>query len=280
MKVLFTGRGTSGSWAIRGVQVGAQLGAAVKPMATLEDCRAADVIVAVKRVPAQLLENIRASGKPWVYDIVDAFPQPLSSTWSRTQCLGWLNETISTLKPTSVIWPTERMQDDFGGGWSVIYHHHRPGLAINPIRESIQVIGYEGSEKFLEGWMPAIDAECHRLGARFEINPARLADVDVVLALRGPRWNGYAQQAWKSNVKLANAHASGTPFIGMPEAGYEETRTGAEYWVKTPEQLTLALKWLEAQSAREEIASRFLSATFPVARIAKDYQAMLCALKS
>lgn len=280
MKVLFTGRGRSGSWTIRGEQVGAALGATVKPDATLEDCRAADVIVAVKRIPAQLLANIHASGKPWVYDIVDAFPQPQSSTWSRAHCLDWLNETIRALRPTAVIWPTARMQDDFGGGWKVIYHHHRPGLAINPIRESIQVIGYEGSEKFLEGWMPAIEAECQRLGARFEVNPARLADVDIVLALRGPRWSGYATENWKSNVKLANAHASGTPFIGMPEAGYEETRTGAEYWVKTPEQLSQALKWLEAQSAREEVASRFLAAALPVERVAKEYQAMLCALKS
>src|SRR5688572_31220626 len=116
MKVLFTGRGTSGSWKIRGEQIGAAMGATVKPMATLEDCRAADVIVAVKRIPAQLLENIRASGRPWVYDIVDAFPQPLCSTWSRSQCIDWLNEVIGTLKPTAVIWPTARMQDDFGGG--------------------------------------------------------------------------------------------------------------------------------------------------------------------
>jgi hypothetical protein len=278
MKVLVTGRGVSGSWAIRGEQLGAAIGATVKPMANLDDCRAADLIVAIKKVPADLLNNIRASGRPWVYDIVDAFPQPECTYWSPERSRAWLRDHIKNLSPNAVIWPNERMQKDYGGGGLVVYHHHRPGIAVNPIRESVRKIGYEGSAKFLEGWSRSIDEQCKRRGYQFVVNPDRLADVDIVLAVRGPRWNGYAQQHWKSNVKLANAHGSGTPFIGMPEDGYTETRSGAEYWATDPRQLSTCFDWLESQSAREEVASRFLAASLPIDKIAADYRDGLCGL--
>lgn len=279
MRILVTGRGKSGSWTIRGEQLGAAIGATVKPMASLEDCRAADLIVVVKFIPDELLNAIRQSGRPWVYDIVDAFPQPECTYWSPERSRAWLKEHVARLGPKAVIWPNKRMQRDFGGGGLVVYHHHRPGIEVNPIREKVQAIGYEGSERFLEGWREAIEYQCRKRGYRFVVNPDRLSDVDVVLAVRGPRWNGYAQQHWKSNVKLANAHGSGTPFIGMPEDGYTETRSGAEYWVNEPKQLGTCLDWLEAQSAREEVASRFLAHALPIERIAARYRDFLCTSK-
>lgn len=279
MRILITGRGRSGSWAIRGDQLGSAIGATVKPMSTLDDCRAADLIVAVKFIPPELLAAIRASGRPWIYDVVDAFPQPECSEWSRDRSIEWLQAHVAKLSPNAVIWPNERMQKDFGGGGLVLYHHHRPGLAINPIREKVKTIGYEGSERFLEGWCGAIDAQCKKRGLQFVVNPQQIADVDVVLAVRGPRWSGYAQQHWKSNVKLANAHGSGTPFIGMPEDGYIETRSGAEYWLNEPGQIGACLDWLEAHSAREEVAARFLGAALPIDRIAEKYRGWLCKSK-
>ena len=65
LKILVTGRGGAASWTIRGEQIGAALGATVKPKASLEDMRAADVILVVKKVPDELLADLRKSGRPW-----------------------------------------------------------------------------------------------------------------------------------------------------------------------------------------------------------------------
>jgi hypothetical protein len=278
MKLLFTGKGgKSGSWQIRAREVGEALGATVKAHSTLEECQAADVIVVVKRITPQLLANIRASGRPWVFDTVDFFPQPDCTVWSREQTIEWVRGRLDFMQPTGVVFANQRMQQDIGwaGPQTAIYHHHRPGIRINPIREKIQTIGYEGAPQFIEGWEAAIGEACADLGCAFTVNPRELADLDVVLALRGPRHNGYAQQHFKSNIKLANAHASGTPFIGMPEDGYEETRTGVEYWVKRPADLLPALRWLESQSAREQISERFLQAAYPVDKAATSLRAFL-----
>lgn len=281
MKVMFTGKGTSGSYRIRAEQISRAMHAQEVPLASEAELRRVDVAVVVKRLPDALLNNLRAAGIPWVWDVVDSFPQPECTSWSRDYAVAWVRGELERLKPHAVIWPNARMCDDvaWSGPQEVIYHHHRPGIVRNPIRETIRTVGYEGRIDYLDGWEKGIGDACRSIGAAFTANPRHLSDVDVVLALRGPRWNGYPQQAWKSNVKLANAHGSGTPFIGMPECGYEETRTGAEYWVKTPQDLTRALHWLEAQSSREEVSERFIAAAVPVERAAEQYREFLCKLK-
>jgi hypothetical protein len=204
----------------------------------------------VKRVPDALLQALR--GIPIVYDIVDAYPQPYGNEWSRGECLNWLSREVKRIRPAGLIAATKRMAEDCEGfGIPVLWlpHHHRPGIARNPIREEIRKIGYEGSPQYINQWRPYIEAECQRIGAEFVVNPPRLADVDVVLALRDAK--GYAPRFWKSNVKLANAHGSGTPFIGCRESGYIETASGAEYWADNPVELRVAMDWLKSQSARE-----------------------------
>jgi hypothetical protein len=279
VKVLFTGTGTSGSWQIRGMQMAAALGARAIPRATSAQCREADVIVAVKRVPADLLAEIRSSGRPWLWDVVDAYPQPACGTWNKEEALQWLRQRVAELGPTEVIWPNRRMQQDAGIPGLVLYHHHRPAIRINPIRARIEAVGYEGSPAYIAGWRAEIEAECARIGARFVVNPTQLADVDVVLAMRDTKHAGYPQRHWKSNVKLANAHGSGTPFIGMPEDAYMETRTGAEYWATTPQEIGPALGWLASQSAREEVQERFLQAAISVKTAAQQLRDYLCAFK-
>jgi hypothetical protein len=259
VKILVTGRGGAGSWTVRGEQIGRTLGAQVKAKATPEDCRNADVILAVKRVPDDLLAAIKASGRPWVYDIVDAYPQPDASEWTASMASRWGKQHVGRLKPDAVIWPNARMRQDCDGGGAVVYHHARPGIERNPIRPRIAHVGYEGEANYLDGWAGVLADECARRGAEFVLNPGSLADLDVVVALRGGRWDGYVQRHWKSNVKLANAHASGTPFIGLPECGYQETAAGCEYWVTTPRELAIALDWLETQDARRAISERFWS---------------------
>jgi len=279
MKILVTGRGGAGSWAIRGDQIGAALGADVAPMATLDAMRAADVILAVKRVPPQLLADIRRSGRPWVYDIVDAYPQPACTSWSRADAIAWVQALLADLQPTAVIWPTERMRDDVCGGaagaGAVVHHHCRPGIERNPVRDRIGVLGYEGCTDYLAGWQTAIAQECRRLRLQFVANPARLADVDIVLALRGPAHNGYVQRHWKSGVKLANAHGSGTPFVGGPECGYRETATGGEAWVESDDDLRAALTQLSAAETRRAVAAAFLAAARTVDTAAAEVRTAL-----
>lgn len=279
MRILVTGRGSSGSWKVRGEQIGAAMGAMVKPLAGLSDMRAADVILVVKRVPEELLANLRRSGRPWVYDIVDAYPQPECSTWNQDRAIEWARAHIQALRPAAVIWPNQRMRDDCNGDTpgGTVYHHARPGLRRNAIRERMAVIGYEGSERYIQGWRPAIDAECRRRGLKFVVNPPELADLDVVLALRSGARDCYATRHWKSNVKLANAHGSGTPFIGARECGYMETGCGAEYFADHPSELSQALNWLESRAARAAAGEHLFGARLTVAQQAEHTRAILAA---
>lgn len=272
MNLLITGRGTSGSWQCRGVQLGAAAGALVTNAPTLAECKAADVIVVVKRIPPDVLATIRKSGTPWVFDAVDFYPQPACSSWSQGEAIEWVRKQLHRLDPAGVIWPNQRMQQDCGDGWRgfVLPHHHRPGIARNPIRERVEVVGYEGAERYIEAWRPQIEHECRRRGWRFVANPERLADLDIVLALRCGQWDGYATRHWKSNVKLANAHGSGTPFVGQRDCGYAEMASGAEYWTETAAGLSVCFEWLGSQSTREQIADRFLQRACPVERAASD----------
>lgn len=279
MKLLFTGRGGAGSWMVRGEQLGAAMGATVKPMATVADMKGHDLVVVVKRVPEALLEALKRSRVPWVYDIVDAYPQPGCSLWTPEQCKGWLFHHLDALRPPlGVIWPNRKMQEDADvSRGAVVYHHHRPGIKRNKISERISRVGYEGSAKYLDGWTTSLALECKRRNIEFVLNPAHIADLDIVIAMRGGAWDGYAQRNWKSNVKLANAHGSGTPFIGARESGYQETSTGCEYWADTPRELATALDWLESRDSRLTVHERFLSKPYTVNHAAGD---MLCALKS
>lgn len=274
MDVLITGRGTSGSWEIRGRQLGAALGARVEPMAeTVNE----PVAVVVKRAPDRLLRSLR--GRLLVWDVVDAFPQPSSDSWTQDQCLRWLDHEVERIRPNAIIAATERMAVDcrrYGVPVLCLPHHHRPDIARNPIRERIEVVGYEGSPRYIVGWSRVIERECSRIGARFVVNPSALADVDVVLALRDSK--GYAPRQWKSNVKLANAHGSGTPWIGCREAGYLETASGAEYWADTPAELAIALDWLADRCAREYVADRLVQKAFPLEAAAERLKTLLRSL--
>jgi hypothetical protein len=272
MHILMTGRGTSGSWQIRAQQIGKAIGARVVPQASDADCRWADVIVVVKRIPPDLLQRIRRSGRPWVYDIVDAYPQPECGTWDRERSIEWLADTENNLSPHRVIYPNAQMREDANSdGWPVFYHHYRPGIRRNQIRNRINRIGYEGSPTYIKGWMPAIEKQCQRFGAEFIVNPENLADVDVILALRDAQHFGYPQRMWKSNVKLANAQGSGTPVICNREAGYLETASGAEQWADDEAELTAAFDALEPTSTRLEAAKTLRAAAPSIDSVAATY---------
>lgn len=272
MRLLFTGRGGSGSWAIRGEQLGRACGAEVKAKATLDDCRSVDLIVVVKKITEETLAALRGSGRPWVLDVLDLFPQPGCSAWSSGEAIGWVQSRLRKLAPTAVIWPNHRMRQDCDVGLPslVLPHHYRPGIQRNPIRETVQVVGYEGAEAYIAKWRPVIEFQCKRRGWKFVVNPSHLADLDIVLALRSGQWDCYATTHWKSNVKLANAHGSGTPFVGQREDGYLETCSGGEYWTETPHGLDVCFEWLAPQGVRQQVRDRFLEKAYSVDEAAAD----------
>ena len=186
MQLLFTGRGKSGSWQIRGEQLGQAIGATVKQGITVADCKSADLIVVVKRATDPILEVIRKSGKPWVFDCVDFYPQPTCTLWHRDHAIEWVQTHLLSYKPNAIIWPNERMRRDcdIGLPGMVLKHHHRPGIKANPIRKKVQAVGYEGSPAYLGEWRSRIDDECAKRGWQFIVNPHELANVDIVLAVR------------------------------------------------------------------------------------------------
>jgi len=278
--ILFTGRGSSGSWKVRGDQLGEACGAIVKPMATIHEMRQADVIVLVKRSTPDMLNALRASGKPWVLDVVDMYPQPKCSMWNKEQAIGWVQEQIKTLKPHGIIWPNQRMADDCDTGIpsTVLYHHYRPHMDVNPIREKVYIVGYEGSPNYIAEWLEPIREACRERGWHFVINPVSLAQVDIVIACRGREFNGYAQKHWKSNVKLANAHGTGTPFVGPRECGYLETATTMEEWADCFDDIADCFDRLSEQYHRQRVQKAFIAKRYSVADAAKDLTAFLATL--
>lgn len=273
--MLVTGRGTSGSWRIRGEQLGTAIGAAVVPKAL--DVAGFSLAVVVKRAETELLRRLRRGDVPIVWDIVDAWPQPDGNTWGKSQCMAWLREVIAVIRPVGVVAPTEAMAADlreFDVPVLCVPHHARPGIARNPIRDSVAVVGYEGAERYIDRWRPVIEAQCRARGWRFVVNPERLADVDIVLALRDAC--GYAPRHWKSGVKLANAQGSGTPFIGCREAGYLETAADdGPMWADTPAELGAAFDELTPAAERRRRAALLVAAAPRIEAVASRYRAWL-----
>jgi hypothetical protein len=283
MKVLFAGGGSAGSWIVRGEQLGNALGATIAPHATVEQCKAHDLIVLVKKARAETLDAIKRSGVPVVFDVVDCYPQPACEEWTRAQAIAWMRERIAQIAPCAVVWPNRGMGADVGfdGPSMTLRHHARPGLATNPVNPIVRTIGYEGAAQYLGRWHRLLSEECERRGWRFVVNPASLAQLDIAVAFRDGQWASYCARNWKSAVKLENCFGSGTPFVGQLEKGYQEVACGAEYFVDSPKSLAMALDWLTPQANRIEVHKRLRKMAYPLAEAASDYKAFLeCASKS
>lgn len=274
-----TGSGRSGSWQIRAEQLGRAIGATVKPQATLSDCQRADVIIAVKRVPQATLKAIKDSGKPWLWDLVDLWPQPEGNAWTLEQAIHYVRRLcLETWNPTAAIWPTQCMGDDIRYPGRVLYHHARPGIRQNPIRKTIRTIGYEGSPDYLSGWINPILKQCEARGWNFLVNASHLADLDIVLAVRGDEYDGHAPRRWKSNVKLANAQGSGTPIICQRESGYIETQAGVEVFIDSPVDLGSAFDSLLDWDRRKKIATQLRACAYSINQAAADLKEIISAL--
>lgn len=281
-RVLFASSGGKfrGSWLIRGQQLGHAVGARVVWNPRQEDIGDAEAVVIVKRVDDAFLDSVRARGLPVVLDVVDGWRQPTDNRLPRGKAIAVLKSYIERIKPHAVVCSTRAMEADLGGDWPALtlHHHGRPDSLKNPIRPEVGNVGYEGSERYLEGWWPEIRKQCVERGWLFQVNPTSLADIDIVVSFRGGQWRGYATDAWKSNVKLANAQASGTPIALLPEAGAKETASGGEMWVEKPEWLGTAFSALEPYEARLEKACRLIGAEPKLDDVADLYRGWLDAL--
>lgn len=271
-RVLVTGNGKSGSWWIRGAQLGAAIGADVIPKARA--VKGADLTVIIKRIDMELIRNART---PIVWDIVDAWPQPHGNLWDRKQALHWLSSQIAAIKPHALVAATQAMANDckvvFDGPVLALPHHARPDQTINPIAPTLRVVGYEGGVQYLGKWHADMVTECMKRGWSFVTNPACLADLDVVVAVREAQ--GYPARMWKSNVKLANAQGSGTPFIGNREAGYQETASGAELWADDMREMRRALDTLVDANVRRDVSEHLYDARPKLGHVAEVYRAWL-----
>ena len=281
LRILITGRGTSGSWQIRGVQIGAAIAATVLRDATSSEIDAHDLAVMVKRPSSGLIERLRLAGRPWVWDVVDAWPQPYGNAWTKPQCLDWLAAMLRNYRPTAIVAATRRMAEDvgsvgFGGPILALPHHARPGLTPAPPRPAIGAVCYEGSPSYLGRWAETIAGECAARDWRFIVNPTRLSEGDIVIAAR--HCDGYAARNWKSNVKLANAQGAGLPIIVNREAGYLETASGAECWCDEPSDLGACLEELAPLPERQRRADRMAAAAISLDRVAGIYSNWLRAL--
>ena len=275
-RLIFTGRGGSGSWEIRGRQIAQAIGAEAVPMAL--DLGAYDLAVVVKRAPVDLLQRIRKAGARLVWDVVDAWPQPdgvdSGNEWGRPACMAWLGQRLAEIRPDAVVAATQCMAEDLRSMTGVpvlaLPHHARPGLGRTPIRRDAAAVVYEGSARQLGAWGPWLTQECARVGLRFVHNPpGGLAEADIVVALRDR--NGYAARCWKSNVKLANAQAAGLPFIAARECGYTETASGAECWAESRERVTDWLDLLRGHELRSSTADCMALKAPSLNEIARTY---------
>lgn len=253
MNVLFVGSGGGGSWQIRGIQVGAALGARVTSKPSSDDWQWAELVVLVKHAAEQFGEEAAKSGARIIWDVLDWWKQPEENQRAIADVLQEILALQKRFHIDRLIGATQAMADEIGGVY--VPHHSRPGLVEAPVREQIKVIAYEGTPKYLGPWKHACEQVAAAIGATFVINPKRLSDADLVVAFRGGKWDGAICRRWKSGVKIANAIAVGRPIITQrSEAFFEINPCGA--MVTEPADLPCMVDLFLSGHARRDVLRR------------------------
>lgn len=278
-RIVVTGRLNSGSWVIRGEQLGKAIKAKVQT--DPRDFSTFDLAVVVKRPRISTVQAVHAARIPLVWDIVDAWPQPEGNYWDRRTSLRWLESEIAWIKPRAIVAATEVMANDcydcgFQAPVLALPHHAWPDRPRNSIRKFVSTVGYQGGVQYLGAWRKVLEAQIQPRGWKFVVNPATLAEIDIAVALR--EHIGYAARSWKSNVKLANAQGSGTPCVLPRAAGYIETARGGEYWADTPDELVGAFDALTSHKTRREVSGQLLASVLTLEEVAYTYREWLEAI--
>ena len=273
MRILFAGNGArAGSWLIRGEQLSRAVGAEVVTRLDDKSLSKSQIVVLVKRPDDGTLSKLHRFNRPFVWDVVDAWPQPHGNRWDRSRSVAWLRGELRRLNPFAVVFPNTRMLDDadWTGPSLVLQHHSNPRYSQKTNKFNAQrILGYEGDPRYLGSWDQELAHECSRRGWVYA-KTADLSAVDYAVALRDV--TGYAAPAWKSNVKTANAQALGLPIIASPELSYKEFANGTEEWVTTPAELSAAM---------DRIASlpyKYRQSPVHIEDVAKKYRTWLCTL--
>lgn len=285
MKILVTGKEGSGSWLIRGEQLGRAAGATVRAHAPEQLMREHDVVVLVKRPPSGFIDAARHAGTPVVWDVVDAWPQPDANAWEEGLCVHWLLSEVKRIGAVAVLCPNDSMVEVLASkGVPAISlpHHYMPDRAVNPVRAKVSRVGYQGRDLYLCGdWRTAIEHACMKRGWQLVSEPMLdLARVDIAVAFRDGQWDGWIATAWKSNVKLANAMGTGTPMVLAREDSYCQWGSGVEVMPATPDQVDDAFEHLTSYEARAALSRVMLSrsSTFQLANVAAAFRSALGAV--
>lgn len=285
MNVLMVGGGKAGSWAMRGVQLGAALGARVTSEPHRADFEWADVIVLVKRAILQFGRAVQASGKPFVWDALDFWRQPDENGMSEKQALSVFDRHLHGLRPACVIGATNAMASFLGGIY--LPHHCWSGLTPSPAREKVQVVAYEGNPLYLGRWQGWLQEACEARGWAFVINPPDLRQADILVSFRDGPWDGWVCRQWKSGVKLVNAIAAGRPVLTQRSAAQRELlqmghvgQRNIGFLVESPADLDYQLEFVERLNVRQEIYDECcqIYTAFALDAIAAEYRQVLEAI--
>jgi hypothetical protein len=276
VRVLITGKGgQTGSWQIRGEQLGSAIGATIAPGASPRQMDRHDLVVVVKRVDPGLRESLR--GRRWVLDFVDGWPQPRGNAWGKDEAIAWLRGRLKELAPTAVVFPTTRMREDSGwkGPALVLPHHAWPKYQRQPVAQKIRRVGYEGAPAYLGQWRDVMERACAARGFEFVVN-GDLSTCQVGVALRDV--TGYPAGAWKANTKLANLQALGLPALVSPEEGYREFGSKAQTEIVCHEHVGPVLDMIAGSGIRRQLADIAHATTPRLDDVAHTYREWLCRL--
>lgn len=275
MKILMLGSGKD-VWTIRGVQLGCAIGARLPITPSRADFEWADVLVLIKRAPVAHAKQMQALGKPVVWDPVDFWAQPVQNSLSEVSACALLRRAIEDRQPVLTIGATERMARDAGG--VCLHHHSLIGLTPTPARDRVQMVAYSGNALFLGRWKGVLETLCRARGWTFAVNPPRITDADILVALRDGPFDGWMCRHWKSGVKVANAVAAGRPLICQEMASVRELQPAGYSVVETVEDLASALDHWADTGRRRAVAESSLdggAARFHLDTMAAQYRQLL-----
>lgn len=273
MKILIVGTG-KGSWTMRGLQLGAAMGARMTETPTAADLTWCDAVVLVKKIAPAYAPVAHAAGKPVVWDALDFWSQPTENSLSHHDAHRLLRTRVQQVKPALTIGATRAMAAACEGAY--LPHHSWKGLVPTPARERVNIVAYEGNAVYLGRWHNWVATECARRGWRFLVNPPSLAPVDILVSFRDGPWDGWICREWKSGVKVVNALAAGRPLIAQDSAARREIGVMGST-IERPQELSEQLDWWSDYERRQQVvaAASNRAAQYSVDAVATQYLQLL-----